>query len=70
MPVTIHRPPEHHRTFCPDPAPAPPPPSCTPTTGTVNPALPSADLVAVHVSSTVIESTGNWISEHAPARAP
>jgi hypothetical protein len=29
--------------------------------------MPSSDLVAVTVNSTVMESTGNWISESAPA---
>jgi hypothetical protein len=35
--------------------------------GTLNPALPSLERVAVTRSSTVIDSTGNWMSEPAPA---
>src|SRR5690349_14928405 len=61
-------PPNTTVTFCSDPrSRAPPPPSCRFTTGTANPALPSTDLVAVTVNSTVIDSTGSWISESAPA---
>jgi hypothetical protein len=63
-PVRSTGPPNTTVTFCPDPRSRPrPPPSSKPATGTVNPALPSSDMVAVTVSSTVIDSTGNWISD-------
>jgi hypothetical protein len=66
VPVTVHRPVEHdrHRLLR---AVLPAPPSSRSTTGTLNPALPSADLVPVTFSTTVIDSTGNWMSEPAPA---
>ena len=43
-----------------------PSPSCKFTTGAVDPALPSTDLVAETVSSTIIDSTGSEIPELAP----
>jgi hypothetical protein len=60
LPVAIHRPPNTTVTVCPVPA----------ATHTqlhlhdrhLKPALPSTDLVAVTVSSTVMDSTGSWIS--------
>ena len=59
LPSRSTGPPNTTVTVCPVPRPRlPPPPSSTGTNGTLNPALPLTSLVAVTVSSTVIDSTG------------